>query len=178
MGLKMDTSTDMAVVVTEDKVQQYKAYDCDYKACKYKEKPITWGELADTDYEHFLYLLSEHVGVDTMTFKVLSTLLSDEDQQMAATATRYRDTPAGKKEEEDRYLKLTCGFNGKSKGQTWQFIKDNNYSFFVWAVGNAMNREGKTFNVLKRCLKAEDRELVESTAKGEVRPRKKQRNSK
>jgi hypothetical protein len=168
----------MATTVTGEQVDQYLAYDCDYKACKYKDPPITWGELLEKDYKHFLYLLSESVGVDTMTFKVLSTLLDDDDKQAAATATRYRDTPAGKKEEEERYLQLKCGFKGKSNGKTWKSIKENNYSFFLWAVGNAMGRETKSFNVLKRCLKAADRELVEATPKGEVRPSKKQKTSK
>ena len=177
IGLKMDSSPDMATTVTEEQVEKYKAFECAYKACKYKEPPITWGELSENDYEHFLYLLSESVGVDTMTFKVLSTLLTDDDKQAAKIATRYRDTPAGKKDEEELYLRLTCRYKGKSNGKTWKSIRDNNYSFFVWAVGNAMGRETNTFNVLKRCLKQEDRELVEATAKGEVRPSKKQKRT-
>lgn len=174
----MTSSTNTDMSITDDIVDKYKAFTCDYKACKYKEEPMTWGEILDCDYDHFLYLLSNHVGVDTKTFKVLSTLLTDLDLQIATDHTRHRDTPDGQKEEEERYLKLKCGYNGKSKGKSWQEIKDDDYSFFMWAVGNAMNREGKSFNVFKRCLKPGDRELVENTPKGEVRSTKKLKKSK
>lgn len=173
----MDSTPEGNMAITEEQLEKYKAYECDYKACKYKAPPITWGELLEKDYEHFLYLLSNHVGVDTNTFKVLSTLLKDEDKDTAITTTRHRDTPEGKKEQEERFLQLKCGYKGKSNGKTWQEIKDTNYSFFLWAVGNAMGRDTQSFNVLKRCLKPQDRELVESTPKGEVRKTKKQKKS-
>ena len=173
----MDSPTS-AMSVTDDIVDKYKAYTCDYKACKYKDEPMTWGQIIEEDYDHFLYLLSNHVGVETNTFKVLSTLLRDGDKKTAMETIRHRDTPTGQKEEEGRYLKLTCGYNGKSKGKTWQEIKDGDYSFFLWAVGNAMNREGKSFNVLKRCLKPEDQELVETTPKGEVQRTKRLKKKK
>lgn len=174
---KMDSSSDVDTTVTTEQVELYKSFICAYKDCKYMNPPMTWGEIQEKDYEHFLYLLSNVVGVDTMTFKVLSTLLTDDDKKAATEATRYRDTPAGKKDEEEFYLQLKCNYNGKSKGKTWKYIKENNYSFFVWAVGNAMGRQTKSFNVFKRCLKPEDRELVEATPKGEVRPSKKQKKS-
>lgn len=174
----MDSTPETNMTVTEEQVEQYKSYECDYKACKYKAPPITWGELLEKDYDHFLELLSTHVGRDTNTFKVLSTLLLDGHKNKAENATRYRDTPDGMKEEEERYLQLKCNYNGKSKGKTWKSIKENEYSFFVWAVGNAMGRDTKSFNVFKRCLKPEDQELVENTPKGEVRKRKKQKKSK
>lgn len=173
----MDSTPEIDMTVTEEQVEKYKAYECDYKACKYKAPPITWGELLEKDYEHFLYLLSNYVGVDTTTFKVLSTLLTDDDKQGAVSAIRHRDTPEGMKEEEERYLQMTCNYNGKSKGKTWKSIKENNYSFFLWAVGNAMGRDTKSFNVFKRCLKPDDREMVENTPKGEVRRTKKQKKS-
>ena len=178
IGSKMDSTPKTDMAVSEEQIEKYLAYECDYKACKYKAPPMTWGELVKKDYDHFLYLMSEHVGVGTTTFNVLLSQLTEDDKEKAMNATRYRDTPEGMKEEEERYLKLKCGYKGKSNGKTWQDIKDKDYSFFVWAVGNAMGRETKSFEVFKRCLKPEDRELVEATAKGEVRPSKKQKKSK
>lgn len=177
VGSKMDSTPEINMTVTEEQIERYKSFECDYKACKYKAPPITWGELHEKDYEHFLHLLSNYVGVDTNTFKVLSTLLKDEDKEGAVNTTRHRDTPDGMKEEEERYLQLTCGYKGKSNGKTWKSIKEDNYSFFLWAVGNAMGRDTKSFEVFKRCLKPGDRELVESTPKGEVRKTKRQKKS-
>lgn len=152
---------------SSEELARYLGYTCDYFACKYKD--TTWGDVFQKDPGHFADLLSYHVGASTKTFEVLSQLLSPEKRIEAKNAMRIVDTPQYQTEQEEYYLSLTCNYNGKSKGKTWREIRDNNYSFFVWAVGNAMGRDTKSFNVFKRCLKPEDRKMVEDTAKGEVR---------
>jgi len=157
---------------TASELSRYLGYTCDYHACKYKDEGITWGELFQKDMAHFIDLMSHHVGASTKTFNVLSQLLSPEKREAAKRSTRRVDTPEYKKEQEDFYLNLTCTYKGKSNGKTWREIKDTNYSFFVWAVGNAMGRDTKSFHVFKRCLKPEDQKMVEETAKGEVRSKR------
>ena len=170
IGLQLtNMATPMNIEETSNELSRYMGYTCDYHACKYKDDGITWGDLFQKDPAHFAELLSNHVGASTKTFEVLSQLLSPEKREEAKNATRHVDTPEYKKEQEDFYLNLTCNYNGKSKGKTWREIRDTNYSFFVWAVGNVMGRDTKSFNVFKRCLKPEDQKMVEDTAKGEVR---------
>lgn len=161
----------MDIEVTTE-LNRYIGYKCDYHACKYKDEGITWGDLYQKDPEHFLELLSYHVGATTNTFEVLSQLLTPDQRERAKCAVRRVNTPEYQKEQEDFYLNLTCNYKGKSNGKKWKDIKDNNYSFFVWAVGNAMGRDTKSFNVFKRCLKPEDQKMIEETEKGKVRPKR------
>lgn len=163
MASPMDTEE------TANELSRYLGYTCDYHACKYKEDGVTWADLFQRDPVHFTDLLSYHVGASTKTFEVLSQLLSPEKREEAKHTVRRVDTPEYKKEQEDFYLNLVCNYKGKSKGKTWKEIRDTNYSFFVWAVGNAMGRDTKSFSVFKRCLKPEDQKMIEETTKGEVR---------
>lgn len=162
-------ATPMNTEEPQNDLSRYMGYNCDYHACKYKDADITWGDLFKQDNEHFVDLLSHHVGASTKTFEVLSQLLTPDQREKATQAVRHADTPEYQKEQEEFYLGLTCNYNGKSKGKTWKEIKEKNYSFFVWAVGNAMGRDTKSFHVFKRCLEPQDQKMVEDTTKGEVR---------
>lgn len=159
----------MSTEETTSELSRYLGYTCDYHACKYKDEGITWGDLFQKDPAHFTELLSYHVGASTKTFEVLSQMLTPSAAEEAKHTVRRVDTPEYKKEQEEFYLNLVCNYKGKSQGKTWKEIRDTNYSFFVWAVGNAMGRDTKSFSVFKRCLKPEDQKMIEETAKGEVR---------
>ena len=158
--------------VDQEMVMRYLQYECNYKACKYRDPILTWGELHQQDYPEFLKLLCFHVPVTSNTFLALESQLQPTDKITARMAVRERDTPAGQNKECAEYLKYVCTHKGRMNGKSWGEIRALDYSYFVWAVGNTMGRETKTFNVMKNCLTGAHQRYVLKTAKGDVKVRK------
>lgn len=156
----------------EAMVTRYLQYECNYRACKYRDPLFTWGEIHNQDYEEFKKLLAYHVPVTSNTFIALVTQLLPSDQFMARMAVRYRDTPTGQDEECNQYLNYKCTHQGRMNNKSWAEIRDTEYSYFVWAVGNTMGRETKTFNIMKKCLLPAHQKMVMQTEKGQVKVRK------
>jgi len=155
-----------------DMVTRYLQYECNYRACKYRDPVITWGELITKDYPQFLDLMMHHVPSQSNTFIALRSQLKPADVLAAAVSTRERDTDKGKQRECTEYLKYVCNHKGRMNGKTWGTIRATDYSYFVWSVGNTMNRDTKTFNVMKNCLTPAHQMYVQGTEKGKVQVRK------
>lgn len=166
----MDTSTDyMNPEDPEERRLRYLQYDCNYRACKYKDPPKTWGEIIKLDYEHFVDLMCKHVPLDSKTFAVLENELQLPDQEIARKSTRLIDTEEEKRAQKERYLSLKCQHNGRMKNKTWGQIFLTDYNYFLWSVGNTMGRSTRTFNTFVECLKEEDKIYVLKTPKGKVK---------
>ena len=173
-ALKRECTADYQVsavwpqVETDDE-QRTRYLQCDvaYRACKYPEA-MTWGQLFTKDYPHFVELLTFHVGVHTKIFHAFISLLSPADQEKARTATRFRDTLEGQAGRLDHYLSLECSHKGKMNGKTWRWIRDNNYGYYLWSVGNAMGRDTRSFSALFEGLRDGDKTMVQNTPKGSV----------
>jgi hypothetical protein len=149
---------------------RYLQYECKYKMCKYRGADIkSWGQLIMDDYAHFAFLMTTEVGVESNTFLALFPYLCGTDRETAVTATRRRDTPTGKQTIEDEFLQLICSHKGRMHGLTWGMVRQKDYSYFVWAVGNTMGRETKSFSVFYSCLLAKEQKLVDSMPKGHVK---------
>jgi hypothetical protein len=156
--------------VDGDMITRYLQYQCSYRMCKYKGEDIkTWGELIRDDRAHFVFLISSEVSVESNTFVALSTFLSPQELSTAVSYVRRRDTPEGKEDTCGDFLRLICSHKGRMNGKTWQAVRELDYSYFVWSVGNSMGRDTKTFNVFFDCLHPKEQTLVRSTAKGQVR---------
>ena len=161
--------TDM-MEVDEQMSTRYLQYDCKYKMCKYRDENIkTWGALLKDDYAHFAFLMSTEVGTDSNTFLALSPYLTDSDRRFAQTSVRRRDTPEGKQDINDDFLGLICSHRGRMNGLAWGSVRQKDYSYFVWAVGNTMNRDTKSFGVFYNCLDLFGQKLVDASPKGMVK---------
>lgn len=156
------------IEANDEMVVRYLTYDCRYKRCKYQDPHWTWGELVKNDYDHFLELMSFEVPVDSNTFTALRTQLRAGDENVAMNTIRSRDTPKGCQDSQNQYLQYTCTHKGRMNGKTWKEIRALDYSYFIWAIGNTMGRETKTFNVLKTCIKEEHQKMIDSNPKGRV----------
>jgi hypothetical protein len=150
-------------------VTRYLQYECGYRNCKYQSPRVTWGELIAQDYPHFVQLMSNDIPTDSNTFVALFTQVRPEDQLQVRSATKDRDTPEGKEQIINEFLNLTCTHRGRMNGKTWRDVRDKDYSYFTWAVGNTMNRETKTFKTFRECLQQKERQLVNSMPKGDVK---------
>lgn len=149
---------------------RYLQYDCRYKACKYRDENVkTWGELVREDYEHFSFLMHTEVGVESNTFLALSPFLQEPHKITALESVRRRDTLDGKQSINDDFLNLICSHKGRMNGLTWGAVRQKDYSYFVWAVGNSMNRDTKSFSVFYNCMNKKEQQLVDSTPKGQVK---------
>jgi len=155
-----------------DMVTRYLQYDCNYRACKYRDPLITWGELIDRDYDQFLELMKHHVPVQSNTFIALRSQLKPGHVFAASISVRERDTEEGMRLECKEYLNYVCNHKGRMNGKTWEAIRATDYSYFVWSVGNTMNRDTKTFNVMRNCLTDAHQRYVDATEKGSVQVRK------
>lgn len=158
------------VEVDPQMVARYLQYECRYRQCKYRDADIkTWGELVRDDYPHFVFLMSTEVAVDSNTFLALSSQMSPVDREMALNCIRRSDTKEGKENIGADFLKLVCSHRGRMHGLTWDAIRAKDYSYFVWAVGNTMGRDTKSFNVFFECLHKKEQQLVLAMAKGQVK---------
>lgn len=156
--------------VDEAMVARYLQYECKYKAAKYKDPCYTWGELVEKDYAHFVDLMSHEVPVESNTFVALQTQFRTAAHlQQARSATRNRDTPEGRIKQQNDFLMLKCSHRGRMNGKTWREIRATDYSYFVWAIGNTMSRDTKTFKIFHSCIHAAEQELVNSMPKGQVK---------
>ena len=161
-GLHMEVDKDMSI--------RYLQYDCKYKMCKYRDENVkTWGSLLKDDYEHFAFLMSTEVGVESNTFLALSPYLTEADRLTAQISVRRRDTLEGKQNMNDDFLGLICSHRGRMNGLSWGTVRQKDYSYFVWAVGNSMNRDTKSFGVFYNCLDSMGKKLVDSAQKGQVK---------
>jgi hypothetical protein len=156
---------------------RYLQYECKYRACKYPELTMTWGELFVYDYDHFRELLTHEVPLDSNTFVALRGHLKDEDVTKAFRTIRTRDTEDGKSKIRNEFLDMQCTHRGRMGGKTWREIREEDYSYFVWSVGNTMTRETKTYKVLSSCLDPHGTKLVNGSAKGQVVVQKKMKYS-
>jgi hypothetical protein len=159
-------TTNDDVTIDPGMVTRYLQYECKYHLCKHTG--VTWGELIALDYPNFVDLMSHSVARDSNTFLALQGHLTPSDRMCAQTSTRHNDTEEGKKQTRERFLDLTCTHKGTMNGKTWRHILKNNYSYFMWSIGNTMGRDTKSFSVLVTCLKQEDQTRVITTPKGEL----------
>jgi hypothetical protein len=164
------TDVDMMVDTDEAMTTRYLQYDCRYRACKYPD--VTWGALIEQDYDHFVELMSTEVPVDSNTFVALRSELKQEHVTDATSAVRTRDTVDGHAKIQKEFLDMKCTHRGRMGGKTWREIRLHDYSYFVWATGNSMGRETKTFRVLSSCLDKQGELIVNSQPKGQVQVRK------
>jgi hypothetical protein len=155
--------------LSEDTVV-YLGFPCRYTHCKYKgESEMTWGEIIKHDYEHFVQLMTFHVPVESRTFKALCSHLVGVDLDVAKVSERFQDSKQGTELELARFMKMTCGHKGKKNGLPWGEIREKDYNYFLFSVGNCMGRDSKTFRVMKGGLTDADQKMVMMTPKGEVR---------
>ena len=141
---RMDTVSD----ISEDEIERktrYLQYECSYNANTHKG--WTWGDLVMKDYDHFAYLMGNHVPLGSTTYEVLKSELQPADQAMCDRTTRFQDTDDGRKMQRERYLDLTCSHKGRMGGKKWGDILSKDYNYFLWAVGNSMGRDTRTFDV-------------------------------
>jgi hypothetical protein len=149
-------------------IDRYLQYEINYSDLLQQYKGLTWGALIVENYHHFVYLMAHSVAKDSNTFLALKGHLQPADREFAQKTTRTRDTQEGKQKTMDKYLQITCSHKGAMNGKTWHEIREKNYSYFVWSVGNVMGRDTKSFAVLVNCLNVKDQEMVKATEKGEV----------
>lgn len=158
------------VQVDDEMIERYLEYPCSYRMCKYKGPfQKTWGELIKDDRQHFVFLLSSEVSPTSNTFLALSSFLTPSELSLALSCVRRRDTKEGRKEEQMYFLALECTHKGRMNGKTWQAIRTRDYSYFVWAVANTMNRDTKSFKVFFECLNPKEQTLVLSGEKGQIK---------
>lgn len=156
--------------VDQEMVLRYLQYECRYRMSKYRDADVkTWGGLINDDYEHFVFLMSTEVAADSNTFLALSSFLRGEDLGNAVVSTRRRDTPEGKETMETDFLNLACTHRGRMHGRTWLEVRKKDYSYFVWAVGNTMGRDTRSFSIFRTCLHEREQALVDSAPKGQVK---------
>lgn len=160
---------DVSVETVDEKLLRFLQYECGYRHCKYPNS--TWGEIIVKDYPHFVDLMSHHTPVESKTFDVLKEKLSPSDLKTAMTSNRVRIVESPD-ELRERYLKMVCSHNGRMKGKTWGHILKADYEYFVWAVGNTMGRDTRSFQVFFKCLSPADQVVVENTPKGQVKVRR------
>jgi hypothetical protein len=166
LPLRRQTAFNDCVQVDKEMTLRYTQFDCKYRACKYDNK--TWGEIAFEDYEHFLFLMSYEVSAESNTFTALSPLLKERDLDKATNAIRNRDTEDGIENTKNVFLALICKHKGRMHNKSWREVRSQNYSYFIWAVGNTMSRDTRSYNVFHSCLMTEHQELVSCTTKGSV----------
>lgn len=164
-------SADVMRMTDDDDHMRYLQYECSYRANVHKG--LTWGELANKDYDHFVYLMGNHVPADSATYKALRPELKESDRVSCDSKVRYHDTEEGKATQRERYLALLCNHKGRMAGKTWKEIYDSDYDYFLWSVGNTMGRDTRTFNVFLSCLNENDQKRVLGTPKGKLFVRKK-----
>jgi len=161
-----------------DMTTRYLQYECNYNACKYKEPALTWGEMIKQDYSHFVWLMCNHVPLESNTFEALKEHLCLPDLKLAQSTKRQHDLPEAIEARTQRYLDLTCSHNGRMNGKKWREILKTDYDYFLWAVGNTMGRDTRTFNGFVECLTDKDKTMVLNTPKGKVKTKKHQKNVK
>ena len=166
------TEVDAVMEGEQEMMMRYLQYECNYKKCKYQNPKITWGHLITNDYNHFFELMKTEVPVESNTFLALSSQLKPGDRAIALAATRTRDTPAGRNAQCDEYLSFLCTHKGRMNGKDWRTVRNEDYSYFTWAIGNTMSRDTKTFGVFRDCLKPSEQQLVDSKPKGQVKVKK------
>jgi hypothetical protein len=149
----------------EEKVR-YLQYECSYRANIHPG--LTWGDLIKKDYNHFAYLMGNHVPAESATYRVLRSELREADHASCDASVRYHDTEFGKEKQRERYFALICNHKGRMAGKTWKEIFTTDYKYFLWSVGNTMGRETRTFNVFLSCLEAKDQLRVLSTPQGKL----------
>lgn len=159
------------VVADEAMTTRYLQYECKYRACKYTG--LTWGEVYAQDYDHFLWLMTTEVALDSNTFVALCGHIRPCHAAGALNGVRTRDTEDGKNKIRNEFLDMKCTHRGRMGGKTWREIRDIEYSYFVWSVGNTMTRETKTFKVMSSCLDAHGAKIVNGSPKGQVAVKKK-----
>ena len=129
------------------------------------DKRLTWLDILENHYNHFVELLSAHVSSDTELYRMFLPLVKDEDKSKIEQA-QSKLTPL------ERFLNYKCMHNSTVKGKTWRFIREKKYSYYVWAVANTMSRTSRTFLALVEGLKPEDKEEVLRTEKGKYKVKK------
>jgi hypothetical protein len=158
------------VQVDQEMIVKYLQYECRYRKSKYRDAAVkTWGELIKDDYEHFKFLMSTEVSLESNTFLALSTFLHPLDKAFAMACVRRKDTQEGKESINADFLSLTCSHRGRMNMKSWGDIRASDYSYFVWAVANTMGRETRSFNVFYQCLHEKEQALVDSAPKGHVK---------
>ncbi len=75
-----------------------------------------------------------------------------KDLPYVLTAVGYRDTIEGQKEARDVYLECKCTHKGRHNDKSWHVVRATEYTYFVWAVANTMQRHTKSFKILYECL--------------------------
>jgi hypothetical protein len=163
--VRMDTMSERDETDLERKAR-YLQYECSYNANTHKG--WTWGDLVMKDYDHFAYLMGNHVPLGSTTYSTLRSELKIVDQTMADKSVRFQDTEDGKRVQTEKYLDLVCSHKGRMGGKTWRDILNKDYDYFLWAVGNSMGRDTRTFNVFLQCLRETDIKRVLETEKGKV----------
>ena len=155
---------DQAMVLT------YLQYECKFDRCKYKG--CTWGDIIRDNYDHFVELMAHEVYLDSNTFLALRGHVKEKDLPYVLTAVRYRDTNEGLQEARDVYLEFKCTHKGRHNDKSWRSVRATDYTYFVWAVGNTMQRHTKTFKILYECLDIAGKKYVDAAPRGEVRVRR------
>ena len=163
--VRMDTMGESDETDLERKAR-YLQYECSYNANTHKG--WTWGDLVMKDYDHFAYLMGNHVPLGSTTYSTLRSELKIVDQTMTDKSVRFQDTEDGKRVQTEKYLDLVCTHKGRMGGKTWRDILNKDYDYFLWAVGNSMGRDTRTFNVFLQCLKPPDIKRVLETEKGKL----------
>ena len=147
---------------TYDRLSYLCNYSFHYDYVGGKEKALTWLDILENHYRHFVDLLSIHVSKDSDLFRSFFELLQPEDQT-AVLKSQENLSPL------DRFLNYKCMHNSRMKGKTWRFIREKKYPYYLWSVANTMSRTSRTFNALVEGLKPEDKELVLQTEKGKFK---------
>lgn len=159
----------------EEKLLRFLQYECTYRHCAHPG--FTWGDIITKDYAHFVDLMSHHVPAASKTFDVLKEKLAAADVHKAEFAMRVHIAESSD-EVLERYLKMGCSHNGRMKGKTWGHILKTDYEYFVWAVGNTMGRDTRSFKVFFECLRPVEASVVQNTPKGQVKVRRDRRPNK
>jgi hypothetical protein len=159
---------------TDDNTLRYLQFECTYRSCKYQDPLWTWGQLVKEDYDHFIELMKDHVPLGSKTFDALKDVLVPADLVLVENhRTCFINSDEQKAKTKERYLNMLCTHNGRMKNKPWGTILKYEYNYFMWAVGNTMGRETRTFNSFVECLKPADKEVVLATPKGQVELKRK-----
>ena len=90
-------NTDALSSDQDDEKIRYLQFECSYHANT--RKGWTWGELVKKDYDHFVYLMANHVPLDSKTYTVLREELLPPDRVYCDRSVRFQDTDAGKEKQ-------------------------------------------------------------------------------
>lgn len=127
-----------------------------------RDNVLTWLDIYENHYPHFVELLAKHVSKDTEIYRMFLPLVKPEDMATITKAQADVNTL-------ERFLNYKCMHNSSMKGKTWKFIREKKYSYYVWSVANTMSRNSRTFLALVEGLTPEDKEIVLATEKGKYK---------